>query len=233
LILPDVNVLIYAFRTDSGDHQRYKEWLESVVNGPAAYGIAPQVLASVVSITTHTRIYRQPSSRADVFEFCRLLLEQPNATVTAPGPDTGQSSKICARKQRPAELLRRMPGSRHWPSNPAVNGLRQTGTTRVSRGSLGESRSELPALTRLNAMGSTWDRRALRMASTFLGGSVVVRGLMPQDLKLEIDQLSRDEAVEAGPRIWSTAGRTRSPDFNRRVRCRVRFRKTRPSSAAP
>ena len=84
MILPDVNVLIYAFRTDSEDHQRYKEWLESVVNGPAAYGIAPQVLASVVRITTHTRIYRRPSSRADVLEFCRLLLEQPNATVTTP-----------------------------------------------------------------------------------------------------------------------------------------------------
>lgn len=84
MILPDVNVLIYAFRTDSEDHQRYKDWLESVVNGPAAYGIAPQVLASVVRITTHTRIYRRPSSRADVFGFCRLLLQQPNATVTTP-----------------------------------------------------------------------------------------------------------------------------------------------------
>lgn len=85
MILPDVNVLIYAFRSDSEDHRRYREWLESVVNGPAAYGIAPQVLGGVVRITTHPRIYRQPSSRDEVFEFCRLLLEQPNATVTAPG----------------------------------------------------------------------------------------------------------------------------------------------------
>jgi toxin-antitoxin system PIN domain toxin len=84
LILPDVNVLIYAFRTDSEDHQQYKQWLESVVNGSAAYGIAPQVLASVVRITTHPRIYAHPSSRGDVFEFCRTLLEQPNATVTTP-----------------------------------------------------------------------------------------------------------------------------------------------------
>ena len=83
--LPDVSVLIYAFRSDSEDHSLYKEWLESVVNGAAAYAIAPQVLASVVRVTTHTRIYRQPSSRTDVFEFCRLLLEQPNATVTTPG----------------------------------------------------------------------------------------------------------------------------------------------------
>ena len=85
MILPDVNVLIYAFRTDSKDHEQYKRWLESAINGPAAYAIAPQVLASVVRICTHPRIFVRPSSRADVFDFCRALLEQPNATVTVPG----------------------------------------------------------------------------------------------------------------------------------------------------
>jgi toxin-antitoxin system PIN domain toxin len=85
LILPDVNVLIYAFRADSENHERYKQWLESAINGPAAYGIAPQVLASVVRICTHPRIFVRPSSRSDVFDFCRALLEQPNAAVTVPG----------------------------------------------------------------------------------------------------------------------------------------------------
>jgi uncharacterized protein len=85
LILPDVNVLIYAFRADSEDHEQYKEWLEFVINGPGAYGIAPQVLASVIRICTHPRIFSRPSSQSDVFKFCRVLLEQPNATVTAPG----------------------------------------------------------------------------------------------------------------------------------------------------
>jgi predicted nucleic acid-binding protein len=36
LILPDVNFLIYAFRADSESHERYKQWLESVINGAAA-----------------------------------------------------------------------------------------------------------------------------------------------------------------------------------------------------
>lgn len=85
MILPDVNVLIYAFRSDSEDHEQYRGWLESVVNGPAAYGISPQVLASIVRICTHPRIFAHPSSRPDVFDFCRVLLEQPNATVTEPG----------------------------------------------------------------------------------------------------------------------------------------------------
>lgn len=84
MILPDGNVLIYAFRSDSEDHENYKEWLESIIRGPAAYGIAPQVLASVVRISTHPRIYARPSSRNDVFRFCRVLLEQPSATVIQP-----------------------------------------------------------------------------------------------------------------------------------------------------
>jgi len=85
LILPDVNVLIYAFRSDAQDHPRYKNWLEGVINGNAAYGVSPQVLAGVVRICTHPRIYVHPSSRKDVFAFCGALLEQPAATVVTPG----------------------------------------------------------------------------------------------------------------------------------------------------
>ena len=44
----------------------------------------PQVLASVVRVSTHPRIYARPSSRSDVFRFCRVLLEQPSATVIQP-----------------------------------------------------------------------------------------------------------------------------------------------------
>jgi toxin-antitoxin system PIN domain toxin len=85
VILPDVNVLIYAFRSDSERHPEYKAWLEGVINGPAAYAIAPQVLGSVVRICTHPRIFAKPSSQDGVFNFCRVLLEQPNATVITPG----------------------------------------------------------------------------------------------------------------------------------------------------
>lgn len=85
MILPDVNVLIYAFRADSERHDEYKARLESVVNGPAVDGIAPQVLGSLVRICTHPRIFSRPSAPRDTFAFSRVLLEQPNATVIAPG----------------------------------------------------------------------------------------------------------------------------------------------------
>jgi hypothetical protein len=85
LILPDVNVLIYAFRTDSDQHARYKDWLESVINGPAAFGVSPQVLSGVIRVCTHPRIYARPSTLADALAFCNALLDQPGATAIVPG----------------------------------------------------------------------------------------------------------------------------------------------------
>ena len=75
MILPDVNVLIYAFRRDSARHAEYRAWLQAVVDGPSAYGVSPQVLAGVVRICTHPRIYRKTSPLAETLAFCEALLE--------------------------------------------------------------------------------------------------------------------------------------------------------------
>ena len=85
MILPDVNVLLYAFREDSVDHARYREWLDGVVNGDEAYGMSPQVLCSVVRIATHPRIYVSPSRLENALGFARVLLEQTHCTVIQPG----------------------------------------------------------------------------------------------------------------------------------------------------
>jgi uncharacterized protein len=85
LILADVNVLIYAFRADSKDHVHYKKWLEDVINGPAAYGVSLQILAAVVRICSHPRIFAQPSDIGELLEYCGVLLGQPNATSIVPG----------------------------------------------------------------------------------------------------------------------------------------------------
>jgi toxin-antitoxin system PIN domain toxin len=85
LILTDVNVLIYAFRADSKGHVRYKKWLEDVINGPAAYGVSPQILSSVIRICSHPRIFAQPSDIDELLEYCGILLGQPNATIIVPG----------------------------------------------------------------------------------------------------------------------------------------------------
>ena len=83
--LPDVNILVHAFRSDASDHEICRHWLDGVVNGDARYGMAPQVLSSVVRITTHPKVFASPSSLDEVFRFCDILLEQPHCVVIEPG----------------------------------------------------------------------------------------------------------------------------------------------------
>ncbi|HYL76045.1 MAG TPA: type II toxin-antitoxin system VapC family toxin [Bryobacteraceae bacterium] len=86
MILPDVNVLLYAFRPDSQDHRAYRKWVESVVNGQAAYGMSPQVLASLIRIATHPRIFAPPSTLAEATAFASVLMDQPHCQIVQPGP---------------------------------------------------------------------------------------------------------------------------------------------------
>ena len=85
LILCDVNVLIYAFRSDSIDHAKYRAWLENIVNGSSDYGVSPQVLAAVVRICTHRKIFAQPSTLTEALTFCKALIDQPNAVIVEIG----------------------------------------------------------------------------------------------------------------------------------------------------
>jgi hypothetical protein len=85
MILPDVNVLIYAFRRDSVYHSTCKTWLDSVITGHARFGIAPLALSAVIRITTGLNVYQQPSSLAEAFAYCRNLLHQPHCDVVEPG----------------------------------------------------------------------------------------------------------------------------------------------------
>jgi uncharacterized protein len=85
VILPDVNVLLYAFRRDSPRHVEYRGWLEQLVNTDEAYGMAPQVLAAVVRVSTHPRIYIQPSQLEEALEFCQTLTSTDTCTVVTPG----------------------------------------------------------------------------------------------------------------------------------------------------
>lgn len=85
MILTDVNVLVYAFREDAGDHAAYRSWLTEVVNGDASYGVADHVLSGFLRVVTHPRIFRTPSPIGPALDFCTALRERPQAVPIVPG----------------------------------------------------------------------------------------------------------------------------------------------------
>jgi len=85
MILPDVNVLIGAFRRDSVHHPICKPWLDGVVQGEARFGLSPLVLSAVVRVTTNPRAFTLPSTTDDALGFGNDLLGQPHCVPIAPG----------------------------------------------------------------------------------------------------------------------------------------------------
>ncbi len=85
MILPDVNVLVHAFRSDSPDHVTCRPWLEGLINGDGQYGMSPHVLSGVVRVATHPKVFLQPSDLDEVLSFCDALLSPPHCVVIQPG----------------------------------------------------------------------------------------------------------------------------------------------------
>ena len=84
--LPDVNVLIYAFRDAAPDHDRYRSWLEALIEAEEPFAIADVVLSGFVRVATHPRVFEPPASLDEAFGFADALLKSPNAIRVAAGP---------------------------------------------------------------------------------------------------------------------------------------------------
>lgn len=85
MLLPDVNVLIYAHRQDAPEHDRYAAWLRALVESPEPFAIAETVLASFLRIVTNPKVFRPPTPMRTAVAFCSELVHWPRAVFVAPG----------------------------------------------------------------------------------------------------------------------------------------------------
>lgn len=86
MVLPDVNVLVHAHRTDAPHHAACHDWLDGVVNGDASYAVSDLVLSGFIRVTTHPKVFAKPTPLADAIGFAETLRGQPNSVTVAPGP---------------------------------------------------------------------------------------------------------------------------------------------------
>ena len=85
MILPDVNVLIYAFRKDAEEHEEYRTWLEQALGNEPIFGVSEFVLSAVVRVTTHPKIFAKPSSVDEAIGFADFIRKQSNVVPVMPG----------------------------------------------------------------------------------------------------------------------------------------------------
>lgn len=73
MILADVNVLVYAFRREAPQHERYARWLRDVLDGTQELALHETPLAGFVRVATNARIFTRPAPAAVALDFVDRL----------------------------------------------------------------------------------------------------------------------------------------------------------------
>lgn len=85
MVLPDVNVLVYAFREDAPRHGEFREWLTRLIGEDAPFGLSDLVLSGFLRVVTHPRVFSPPAPMDEAQKFAHALRSRPNCVLVTPG----------------------------------------------------------------------------------------------------------------------------------------------------
>jgi hypothetical protein len=85
MLMPDVNILVYAHREESPNHERYATWLVELASGPEPFALSEFVMHGFIRIVTNPRIFTPASTTAQAFQFLAALLALPGCSVIRAG----------------------------------------------------------------------------------------------------------------------------------------------------
>lgn len=85
MILPDINLLVYAYNTGSPQHLKARGWWEDSMNGLTPVALPWVVLGGFIRLTTHPRILSEPMPVHKAVCCVREWLAQPVTVVIEPG----------------------------------------------------------------------------------------------------------------------------------------------------
>lgn len=86
MIVPDVNLLLYAHVTAFPEHPGARRWWEGLMNGTQEVGIAAPALFGFVRLVSNPRVLDRPLSVGHALARVEEWLARPHVVFVQPGP---------------------------------------------------------------------------------------------------------------------------------------------------
>lgn len=113
MLMPDVNILVYAHREDETRHDPYAAWLRELVDGPEPFSLSVLVAIGFVRIVTNPRIFADPTPLPVALAVVEQLVRHPRCRLAIPSQShldgfirlcraTGATGKLVADAQHAA-----------------------------------------------------------------------------------------------------------------------------------
>lgn len=85
MIIPDVNLLIFAHNRDAPHHQPAKEWLQDLMRSGKPVGLPWVVVSGFIRIATHPKLLKEPVTVGEAIGIARSWLSRNNVRIIEPG----------------------------------------------------------------------------------------------------------------------------------------------------
>jgi uncharacterized protein len=86
MIIPDVNLLLYAVISGFPKHSGALEWWEDAVNGDTQIGLTHPAAFGFLRISTNARVLQSPLAVSNAIAYVHDWLAQPHVNLLVPGP---------------------------------------------------------------------------------------------------------------------------------------------------
>jgi uncharacterized protein len=87
VIIPDANLLLYAYDAGSPFHSRARRWWEDCLSGREPVGLVHPALFAFLRLATSSRVYATPMTVEEAARHVRSWMARQVAQVLTPPPD--------------------------------------------------------------------------------------------------------------------------------------------------
>jgi toxin-antitoxin system PIN domain toxin len=86
MIIPDVNLLMYAHNAASATHDRSRKWWEDLIRREQPIGLPWAVAFGFIRLATHPSVLADPLPPLEAVACVRSWMDEPSVRIVEPGP---------------------------------------------------------------------------------------------------------------------------------------------------